>query len=71
MINPEYDKIFEFNVDQYLIDEYPKMNMTTRRSICKLALEQLESTVLMDTVDQVVCDHALTQLNWIDTQKSE
>jgi len=70
MMNPDYDKLFEFNIDQYLIDEYPKMNMATRRSICKLALDELETTVLMETVDQVVCTYALEQLDWIAPEKS-
>jgi len=70
MMNPDYDKSFEFNIDDYLIDEYPKMNMATRRSICKLALDELEPTVLMETVDQVVCTYALQELSWIDSDKA-
>lgn len=70
MMNPDYDKSFEFNIDNYLIDEYPKMNMATRRSICKLALDELEATVLMETVDQVVCTYALQELSWIDSDEA-
>ena len=70
MMNPDYDKLFEFNIDQYLIDEYPKMNMATRRSICKLALDELETTVLMETVDQVVCTYALQELGWINSDET-
>lgn len=70
MMNPDYEKIFEFNIDQYLIEKYPKMDMTTRRSICKLALDELETTVLMETVDQVVCAYALQELSWINSDEA-
>ena len=54
MMNTEYDKEFFFDIDAYLIEAYPKMNMATRRSICFLALQELETEGLEEVVDDVV-----------------
>lgn len=58
----EYDKEYIFNIDQYLIDNYPKMNATVRRTICALALDSLDSMDLENIVDDVISDYAKRKL---------
>ena len=63
MINTDYPKEFFFDIDAYLIEWYPKMDMPTRRTICARALEWLDSDGLEDVVDEVVSDYAKEKQN--------
>ena len=59
MQNTEYEREFVFDIDGYLIEWYPSMSMTVRRSICKLALDDLDGELLHDTIDSLVAWFAL------------
>lgn len=59
MINPEYDREFVFDIDEYLIEWYPSMSMAIRRSICRLAIDELDDELLHETVDVIVAEFAL------------
>lgn len=61
MINPEYDREFVFDIDEYLIEWYPSMSMTIRRSICKLAIDELDDELLHETIDVIVAEFALNK----------
>ena len=63
MINPDYPKEFFFDIDGYLIEWYPKMDMATRRTICAKSLEWLDSDELEAVVDEVVSDYAKEKQN--------
>ena len=71
MMNTEYDKEFFFDIDAYLIEAYPKMNMATRRSICSLALQELETDGLEEVVDDVVADYAIEQIGYRDPEEDD
>ena len=58
----EYDKEYIFDIDQYLIDNYPKMTAAVRRTICALSLESLDSMDLENIVDDVISDYAKRKL---------
>ena len=63
VMNTDYDRVYSFDMDQYLIENYPTMNMPTRRTICHLAFDWNDSTFVEETIDEVVADYAKTQLN--------
>ena len=71
MMNTEYNKEFFFDIDAYLIEAYPKMNMATRRSICFLALQELETEGLEEVVDDVVADYAIEQIGYRDPEEDD
>ena len=62
MQNTEYERWYTYDVDAYLVANYPSMNMSTRRSICTLALEVLESEYIEEMVDEIVSDYAKERL---------
>ena len=63
MANPEYTKEFVFDIDAYLIESYPKMNMATRRAVCTIALtEWMDEELLTDLVDSAVAQYAMSKL---------
>lgn len=62
-VNPEYDRVFSFDINSYLVENYPVMNMATRRSICALSLDWFDTEHLEDVVDEVVSHYAKDQLN--------
>jgi len=61
MINPEYDREFVFDIDGYLIEWYPSMSMAIRRSICRLAIDELDDELLHETIDVIVAEFALNK----------
>ena len=62
-VNPEYDRVFSFDINSYLVENYPVMNMATRRSICALSLDWFDTEHLEDVVDEVVSHYAKDRLN--------
>ena len=62
-VNPEYDRVFSFDINSYLVENYPVMNMATRRSICELSLDWFDTEHLEDVVDEVVSHYAKDRLN--------
>ena len=71
MMNTEYDKEFFFDIDAYLIEAYPKMNMATRRSICFLALQELETEGLEEVMADVVADYAIEEIGYRDPEEDD
>ena len=71
MINPDYDKEFIFDINAYLIEWYPLMDMATRRTICAMSLEYLTSYDLEDVVDEVVSDYAKEKQNLTKKEEEE
>ena len=59
MQNTEYEREFVFDIDEYLIEWYPSMSLSVRRSICKLALDELDDELLHETIDVIVAEFAL------------
>lgn len=62
-INPDYEREFSFNIDEYLVENYPAMNMATRRSVCALSFDWFDTEHLEDVIDEVVSHYAKTKLN--------
>lgn len=63
MQNSEYDREFTYDIDVYLIENYPSMNMATRRSVCSLAFEWIDTELIEDAIDACVSDYAKDKLN--------
>ena len=63
MINADYEREFTYDIDVYLIENYPSMNMATRRSVCSLAFDWIDSEFIEDAIDACVSEYAKTKLN--------
>lgn len=61
--NSDYDREFSYDIDAYLIENYPSMNMATRRSVCALAFEWIETEFIEDAIDACISDYAKSKLN--------
>ena len=64
-----FDGEYYFDVNQYLIDSYPKMSLPHRRAICSLALSSMEEEVIEEQIDTVVYNYAIEQIGFIDPDK--
>ena len=62
MLNTEYDREFIFNIDDYLIANYPKMTLTVRRAICGMAWDYIDEEIIQEAVDAAVSGYALAKL---------
>ena len=68
MLNTEFDREYIYDIDAYLITTYPLMDLTTRRSICRLALEEINDEMIEEAIDEVVNTHALSLMQWINSE---
>ena len=71
MLNTEYEREYSYDIDAYLIASYPLMDLTTRRSICRLTLEEIDDEMIEDAIDQVVLSHALDKMQWLSSDEPD
>ena len=74
MMNTDYDKEYVFDIDAYLVENYPTMNQVTRRSICSLSLNDwIDDESIIECVDECVADYAKNklQLNKLEEEDDE
>ena len=69
--NSDYDREFSYDIDAYLIENYPSMNMATRRSVCSLAFEWIDTELIDDAIDACISDYAKTKLNISKKEEEE
>ncbi len=63
MLNTEYNREFLFDIDAYLIEWYPTMDMKTRRAVCTKAFDYLDTEEIEAVIDEVVSIHAKEKQN--------
>jgi len=71
VLKTDYDRDYYFDIDVYLIANYPTMNMDTRRSICHLALQSIDSEPIEEMIDMCVADYALNKLQLLKAEEEE
>ena len=60
-----YDKEYVFNIDQFLIDTYPRMGLPARRALCARVREEIDEETIEELVNGIVADYALDLQNWL------
>jgi len=70
MLNTEYERHYTYDIDAYLIANYPLMDLTTRRSICRLTLEEINDEMIEEAIDEVVLSHALEKMEWLSPEET-
>ena len=63
MLNTEYDREFVFNIDNYLVANYPKMTLVVRRAICEMAWDYIDEETIEEAIDAAVSGYALAKLD--------
>ena len=71
MQSTQYEREFVFDIDEYLIEWYPSMSLSIRRSICKLALDELDDELLHETIDVIVAEFALEKQGLTKKEEEE
>lgn len=71
MQSTQYEREFVFDIDEYLIEWYPSMSLAVRRSICKLALDELDDELLHETIDVIVAEFALEKQGLTKKEEEE
>jgi hypothetical protein len=70
-VNPDYYREYTYDINAYLIVNYPKMNMATRRSICSLASQWIDSDFIEEAIDECVSYYAKDKLNISKKEEEE
>jgi len=65
-MSADFDSEYYFDINQYLIANYPKMSLPHRRAVCSLALSAIEDDVIEEQIDLVVYNYAIEQIGFID-----
>lgn len=63
MLNTEYDKEYIYDVNDYLINNYPQMTLAIRRAVCAVMYEYIDDEAIDDAIDQAVADYAMKKMN--------
>ena len=71
VLKTDYEREYFYDIDAYLIANYPTMNMDTRRSVCYLALQSIDPEFLEDMIDGCVAEYALTKLQLLKAVEEE
>ena len=58
------DGDYYFDINQYLIETYPKMTLPVRRGVCDWVRSQLDEDVITDEIDAIVREYVLHQQGW-------
>ena len=66
-----FDGDYVFDINQYLIDAYPAMNLPSRRGVCDMVRSQLDETDIEDQIDAIVREYALEQQGWKPEEDDE
>jgi hypothetical protein len=62
MLNAEYDKEYIFDVNDYLIKNYPTMTLNIRRAVCAVMYDYIDDEAIGDAVDAAVGDYAMAKM---------
>ena len=65
MMNNDFESVYTFDINDYLIESYPLMSLPDRRAICSIALGEIEEENLQEQVDQVIWQYALEKLKFL------
>ncbi len=71
VLKTDYERDYYYDIDAYLIANYPTMNMDTRRSVCYLALQTIDPEPIEDMIDACVAEYALTKLKLLKAVEDE
>ncbi len=70
-VSSDYDREFSYDMDAYLIEAYPSMNMATRRSICALAYEWIDTELIEDAIDACIGHYAKDKLKILKKEEDD
>ncbi len=62
-VKSDYEREFTFDMDAYLIENYPLMTMAIRRSICSLAFDWIDTELIEDAIDECISHYAKEKLD--------
>ena len=70
-VNSDYNREFTYDMDAYLIEAYPSMNMATRRSVCALSFDWIDTELIEDAIDACVSHYAKEKLKISKKEEDE
>ena len=71
VLKSDYEREYFYDIDAYLIQNYPTMNMDTRRAVCHLSLQSIDSESIEEMIDMCVAEYALNKLQLLKAEEEE
>ena len=66
--NYEFDSHIYFDVNAFLIGNYPKMSLADRRAICSRCLNEIDTEELLEAeINAIVGGYAIDKLKFINS----
>ena len=65
------DGDYVFDINDYLINAYPDMDLPSRKAVCNLVRAELNVEVIIDEIDAVVLNYALDKVGWRPEEDDE
>lgn len=71
MHNEDYEREYFFDIDRHLCENYNQMSIPIRRAICSKVLREIDDTLVIELVDQLVAEFALEKLGFLKPEPTE
>jgi len=70
--DPDFPHMYEFHIYDFLVEAFPMMNLTTKKIICNLCLEDEEfDSIIEDAVTEWVNHQSLLDAGYLSPEDLE
>ena len=67
----EYDGEYVYNVDKYLIDNYPSIGKSARRALCTWVRNNLDDELIEAEIDRILGAYAIDLQGWTPEEEDD
>ena len=67
----DHDGDYVFNIDKYLIDNYPKINKPSRRALCDWVRNNLDDELIEAEIDRILGAYAIDLQGWTPEEDND
>ena len=64
----DFDGDYTFDIDKYLIKNYPRMDKPSRRAVCAKVQADFDQDIVTDEIDAILLQYLLEQQDWRDEE---
>mgnify|MGYP003127163479 CR=1 FL=1 len=67
----DHDSDYIYNIDKYLIDNYPNINKPSRGALCEWVRNNLDDEVIENEIDLILGQYAIDLQGWTPPEEED
>lgn len=67
----DHDGDYVYNIDKYLIDNYPSINKPSRRALCDWVRSNLDDEIIENEIDLILGQYAIDLQGWTPEESDD